>query len=272
MEELQEYEVSTDPKLLTGSIVFDIETSPLDVETIKERSPTWEHPPHPGEFDAAAVKVGNLKDQAKIAAKVEEARAVHARAVERFADECAAAEADYYTSLVEKSTLSPLTSRVVAIGLGDVNDEIVLLLLDEDTDECEVDLLNDFWAVFNRVNSHGENLIGHNIIDFDLPFLLRRSWLLGVDTPRGLLRGRYWSDTFVDTRLIWQCGQFNCQLPASLDKLGSIFEIGNKPEGMDGSMFHGMYWAGGDSKDKALAYLETDVMICRELAIRLGVL
>jgi hypothetical protein len=63
-------------------IVFDIETGPQPEDRLRELCPPWEAPPHPGKFDAAAVKLGNLKDAVKIAEKIGAAQAAHEAARE----------------------------------------------------------------------------------------------------------------------------------------------------------------------------------------------
>lgn len=58
-------------------LCFDIETCPLSEEVVLAAAGEFIPPPHPGEFDPGSVKLGNLKDQAKIEAKIAEARAAH---------------------------------------------------------------------------------------------------------------------------------------------------------------------------------------------------
>jgi hypothetical protein len=73
----------------SGSIVFDIETAPLPVQVVRERVAPFTPPPHPGQFDQSKVAVGNLKDPAKIAAKIAEAEQKHSTLVENYAQDCA---------------------------------------------------------------------------------------------------------------------------------------------------------------------------------------
>jgi hypothetical protein len=72
-------------------IAFDIETGPLPDEQLKAIFQPPPPPPHPGEFDAGAVKLGNLKDAAKIAEKIESAKAAHESAVASHAADVARA-------------------------------------------------------------------------------------------------------------------------------------------------------------------------------------
>jgi hypothetical protein len=60
-------------------IVFDIETGPLPSDEIRANSAPFVPAPPPGDFDPSAVKLGNLKDEAKIAAKINDAREEYLR-------------------------------------------------------------------------------------------------------------------------------------------------------------------------------------------------
>ena len=60
------------------NLVFDIETGPLPDDVLKERVPPFDEPPRPGKFDPVTVKLGNLKDEDKIKAKIEAAKKAHA--------------------------------------------------------------------------------------------------------------------------------------------------------------------------------------------------
>ena len=52
------------------TVVFDIETGPGDAGLLEKLFAPPADLPEVGEFDESAVKVGNLKDPAKIAAKI----------------------------------------------------------------------------------------------------------------------------------------------------------------------------------------------------------
>ncbi|MGK3946596.1 hypothetical protein ABK046_50585, partial [Streptomyces caeruleatus] len=80
---------------------------------IEELIPFFEGPEPPGEFDPEAVKLGNVKDPAKRADKIEEARAKHADALANFAATYAEAKAQHRESFISKAALSPLTGRVL---------------------------------------------------------------------------------------------------------------------------------------------------------------
>ena len=97
-------------------LIFDIETGPLDEDTVLAAAGDFVQPPHPGEFDPGSVKIGNLKDQAKIEAKIAEARASHETAVAQHAQTVEQARQAWVAEQIDRAPLSPITGRVLAIG------------------------------------------------------------------------------------------------------------------------------------------------------------
>lgn len=245
-------------------IVFDIETGGLSDEILRERMPAVELPPHPGEFRESDVKLGNMKDAAKIKEKIEAARVAHQRAVASFEQDCQDAQAAAWTEFKSRAALSPLTGRVLAIGYFSTDTGNVILDIEDD----EVGMLGRFWGQYKKCKAAARKMVGHNINFFDVPFLMRRSWLLGYDVPQAVFdRGR-WIDstTLVDTMQLWGCGGRD---PVKLDVLARAFGVGQKPEGVDGAMFAELLKT--DEK-KAREYLANDLEMTAAVAARMGVL
>lgn len=222
-----------------GLVSFDIETGPLPEDKLAALMP---------EFDESTVKVGNLKDPEKIKAKIEDARSNHKR------------------SFYEKAALSAVTGQVVAIGVYNALVDVFEILGQGDKDEPDVlDLFWGYWEEFNELK-----FVGLNIFDFDLPFLMRRSWLLDVYIPPSVFDGRYFHRSFVDLRRTWLCGQRPDQIRSSFDELGRAFGTGGKPDdGTTGADFADLWW---NDRDKAIAYLKNDLMQPVEWAKRMGVI
>lgn len=265
--------------LLVGSssLAFDIETGPAEIETIRSLSKPYEPPPPPGDFDPATVKTGNLKDPGKIMAKVAEARQAHATAVKLHANKLANQEVEYWADLQEKAPLSPLVGRVLAIGVGDaVGNVSMKSVLRHHDDFGEAELLDWFWSeIFTPTVRQGRQLIGHNILDFDVPFLVRRSWILGVDVPPPVMSPnyRYAGDCWLDTRKVWECGTRGSNVPGNLDVLGRAFDLGGKTEGMSGSDFWKLFHTESpDDREKAMEYLARDVYLTVDVARQFGLM
>lgn len=226
-------------------IVFDIETGPLPEPELSQRLPS---------FDPASVKLGNLKDPEKIAAKIAEAKAEH--------------EAE----TIGKAALSALTGRVLAIGYRSERATVIAHIDSETFGGDEAALIEQFWHRYLKAKADRRHMVGHNIAGFDLPFLIRRSWLLGVDVPDGIFDSnwRYLDRIFVDTMQRWQAGNYRDQF-VGLDKLGKAFGLGGKTEGVDGGDFHRLYFGTEEERGKALEYLIRDVELTWLVAQRLGI-
>jgi len=159
-------------------LVFDIETGPLADEELRKVYTEPELPEHPGEFDESQVKLGNTKDQNKILLKIEEARNKHGRQLAEHDSKCQSILSKHWEDFKGKAALDALTGRILAIGyFNPDNDKHIV-----DSGE-ELQLLENFWRQYESKVSDRRSIVGHNILNFDLPFICRRSWLLGITIP-----------------------------------------------------------------------------------------
>lgn len=250
------------------TIVFDIETGPLSDAELAAALPP---------FDPNEVKVGNIKDPEKIAAKLAEAEANHRR------------------DFVEKAGLDALSGRVIAIGMlylaphpgplpraereGTAGSECQpypgeFVVIDH---QDEARMLREFWVRCEHELGRLNVMVGFNTHLFDLPFLVRRSWRHRVPVPRNLRRGRYWSDQLIDLREAWQLG--DRQAKGSLDAIAKHLDVGAKlavpaAEGASpGKTISGadfaQLWA--SDRVKAIEYLRNDLHLTAGVAKALGV-
>lgn len=213
------------------SLIFDIETEPMSELELQALCPP---------FDPAKVKMGNVKDPVKVRQRLEEAEASH------FADFCADA------------ALDAGKSRLLAVGIHRANAEIIW----NRHDESEWALIRGIWDRF----SDESVVIGFNILGFDLPYLVRRSWLLGVPIPKACRNGGRFSSGFVDIMKEWQCQNYREEF-VSLDRLARMFGVGEKTG--SGADFHKLA-----KSDPAAAteYLLNDLKLTKAIAERMGLL
>ena len=207
------------------NVIFDIETAPLPESELIQFMP---------EFEAPA----NFKDPEKIEAAIAAKR----------------------KAWIEDAALSPMTGRVLAVGLI-VGDEFSCI----SEPGTETEILVRFWSAVCGSGGQLQPLVGFNINTFDLPFLIKRSWKRGVSIPVGVRRGRYWGDQIIDLRDVWQMG--DRQAPGSLDTIARHLGVGAKTgSGADFSALWETY------RTAALAYLRNDLELTKLIAERLGVL
>jgi hypothetical protein len=182
-----------------------------------------------------AVKLGNLKDPEKIEAKRRE----------------------HENRCYERAALSPLTGRVAAVGILGPNKRDLRVDFSE-----EEKLIRSLFDYFCHDNAGW--WIGFNIAQFDLPFVVRRAWALGIQPPRWLVNGRYLSSNFIDLAQVWRLCAYEKEL-ISLDRLARFLGLGNKDG--SGAGFAQLLYA---DKAAARAYLEKDLFLTWSIAERFG--
>lgn len=247
-------------------LVFDIETGPLSLDQLKKVCKPFDASTlkDPGEFDRESVKFGNIKDEAKIAAKVQEAAEKHAKAVADYQTALRDGEANHWKAIQDRAALSAITGEVLAIGYKNA-EKVILDHVTEDRPESQ--LLKKFWDLFGNYRTSGRKMIGFNLEGFDVPFLVRRSLINKVVVPDCVLNGRYLDSTFVDLMKTWK--NTDWKTDGSLDAICRACGIGKKLEGVDGSMFADLF-RNDETRERALEYLRCDLLLTWGLAERFG--
>jgi hypothetical protein len=191
---------------------FDIETAPIPENVERFTKPF-------AEFDADAVKCGNLKDPAKIVEKKAQAFADHAEE-----------QKAYWRKAHENAALSPFTGRIVVIGL--ITEDASITYLEGE----EKAILGAFWNHFAEPKNALRKWVywsgcGDAGKNFDLDFIVTRSRIVGVPVPPLVRNGRFYSSKFVDLAsefLLFQREQY-----LSLSKAADMMGLYELPEVSD---------------------------------------
>ena len=258
------------------TLIFDIETGPLPDDVLTERF-TFDESKVPGfgllsqEFDPATVKTGNMKDPEKIKEKIEKAKedfATKKRIAEIAVEE---GKTDAWNKFVEKAALSPLTGQVLAAGFWDTTkpEQPLLTCVQEGFDEKA--LVESVLAMLDAALSGGQRLVGHNIIAFDIPFLIRRGLFYGIKPPITLTNqlNAYNPSNIIDTMRFWQFGN-RSEATVSLNTLASFF--GTTQKNGNGALFHKKFFGTETERSEAIQYLYNDIIMTVEIAEKLGVI
>lgn len=209
-------------------IFFDIETESLTAEELLARQP---------KFGARA----NIKDPEKIEADIEAKK----------------------KSWADKAALDPYSGRVIAIGHVKDDADIICDHFNG-VSKMEREIIDDFWEMYRDNPNH--MLCGFNILNFDIPFLVRRSFALGVPVPRDVngvfnfasTNSRRMGPRFLDLMDFWRLGNFQDRI--SLSNLA--IHCGFQPKEGSGKDFAGLLRS--DIKE-AYRYLKNDVMLVRSI-------
>jgi DNA polymerase elongation subunit (family B) len=177
------------------------------------------------------------------------------------ADKIAANIAEQRMEWFKRAALSPLTGKIVAIGYKTPNQSPVLHVA------AEAELLNEFWRDFeNPADVH--QFIGHNILGFDIPFMIRRSWANKIRVSATVQNGRYLNERrFIDTMTAFQCGNRSEKF-YSLDTVAKFLGFAGKTEAI-GAQFAEIL---ATDPKRALAYLAADLQAVEDIAERMGLL
>lgn len=119
----------------------------------------------------------------------------------------------------------------------------------------EKEMLVNFWSVAKDADL----FIGHNVMEFDLRFIYKRSIINGVKPSRELSFARYRSEPIFDTMKEWEKWG---AMGISLHKLSIALNISSpKEEGIDGSKVYDYFLAG--KGDEIIDYCKRDVEATR---------
>lgn len=133
----------------------------------------------------------------------------------------------------------------------------------------EAKTLRQFWNYVSKLNFDFERdqIIGHNIARFDLPFLYHRSMACAVRPSKFFLSGKPWEQPVFDTFEAWKIGR--CADWISLEELAFAFGLNcPKSEDANGGRVYEMLAAGKHREIRE--YCLTDVRCAREVYYRMN--
>ena len=158
----------------------------------------------------------------------------------------------------QKGALDALTGRIVCIGtlIDDGQQVTEHVFIDQDVRK----MLTQFWDFLRG----SDLLVGHNVLDFDLPFIQQRCWILGIKPSREVNLRKYYTNQVFDTMQIW--GHWLKKV--KLDDLSGALACGHKNgHGTDVSQ----WWSSGNLQ-KIADYCLEDVRLAYKIFCRMNYL
>lgn len=130
----------------------------------------------------------------------------------------------------------------------------------------EARTLRGFWNQLRGFDEKRDLIIGHNIYDFDLLFLYKRSVIHRVQPSVRLSFARYRSRPIFDTMKEWELWAWRPGI--KLEELAEVLQLGiTKSGGIDGSRIYDRFCEG--YHQEIADYCMQDVEIAREIYYRL---
>ena len=184
-----------------------------------------------------------------------------------FRDENQAA-ADVY----ERAGIYAEFGRIVCISAGVIiqknGERFYRVKSFHDSDEKK--LLSVFNDMIEKFTSNpAKKLCVHNGLEFDYPYIARRTLINGLRIPRILdvSGAKPWEikDRLLDTLQMWKFGDYKNY--TSLDLLCAVFNIPTPKDDIDGSQVAQVYYMEGDL-DRIIHYCEKDTLALANLMLR----
>lgn len=194
-----------------------------------------------------------------------------ASVLKRYGEEISMEEAaEAYT---DKAAIYAEFGKIICISVGIVfrdKDKKLKLRLKSFADHDEKKLLSDFSEMLAQYypSSHGMYFCGHNIKEFDIPYMCRRMLINYLPLPETMnIAGKKPWETkhLLDTMELWKFGDRKSW--TSLKLLAGVLGFPSPKDDIDGSEVGRVYWAEKDL-ERIGVYCEKDVLATVQLFLR----
>lgn len=179
-----------------------------------------------------------------------------------------ATDEDFSQAYTDKAGIFAEFGKVVCISCGFLSDgELRVKSLYGDD---EVELLNNFAELLTTHYSDPNDyyLCGHNIKEFDIPYLCRRMVKHGAYMPNMLdIAGKkpWQTEHLIDTLALWRFGDYKNY--TSLELLTAMLDIPTSKDDLDGSMVGHTYWEENDL-ERISRYCAKDVVTVAQVMMK----
>ena len=183
-------------------------------------------------------------------------------------------EEEAASTYLDKSAIYAEFGKIVCISVGflvkgsDKGEWNIRLNSYADRDEKK--LLTDFCELVNQYynNVHKSFFCGHNIREFDMPYICRRLLINQMPLPTSLdIAGKKPWETkhFLDTLELWKFGDYKNY--TSLNLLAAVFGFPTPKDDIDGSQVGRVFWD-EDDLERIAVYCEKDVLAVIHLLMK----
>jgi len=167
-------------------------------------------------------------------------------------------------------------AKIICISIGFFNKETALhLRIKSFYGHDEKKILSDFTETLNKMESHNNKwcFAGHNIREFDIPFICRRLLINNFTIPNYLdfQNMKPWETNIIDTFQYWRFGDYKNY--TSLKLLAATLNVPSSKDDIDGSMVGDLYWTEGPAEKeinlkRIAAYCQKDIITTANIFLR----
>ncbi|HNX89666.1 MAG TPA: 3'-5' exonuclease [Paludibacteraceae bacterium] len=159
--------------------------------------------------------------------------------------------------------------RIICISVGFIfiKNEEMHFRTKSFADEDEARVLRDFSALIEKYPDY--NFCGHNIKEFDIPYICRRMLINNLPLPIQLQinNRKPWEVNLVDTLDYWKFGDYKNF--TSLKLLTAVFGIPSPKDDIDGSLVAEVFY-GEKNLPRIATYCQKDVLATAQIWLRMN--
>ncbi|MEP6674408.1 MAG: ribonuclease H-like domain-containing protein [Ferruginibacter sp.] len=162
-------------------------------------------------------------------------------------------------------------SKIVCISIGCFKQEekMLQLRLQSFYNESESVLLQEFLHAVKKIASVNDrwSFTGHNIKEFDIPFICRRLLANGITIPPFLdfQNMKPWETNLLDTFQYWRFGDYKNF--TSLNLLAATLKVPSPKDDIDGSQVAAVYYQEKNIQ-RIVTYCQKDVVTVANIILR----
>jgi 3'-5' exonuclease len=192
---------------------------------------------------------------------------IHKRMPEKYAEETTPAE-----GFNSSAGIYSEFGKIVCISVGFIffQDNEMHFRTKSFCGDDEKQLLTDFSDLLTKFCTTREHtLCGHNIKEFDIPYICRRMLINSIKLPAILnISGKKpWEISFIDTLELWKFGDYKNY--TALKLLTAVFGIPTPKDDIDGSQVAEVYYKEKDV-NRIAVYCQKDVVATAQVFLRLN--
>jgi 3'-5' exonuclease len=162
-------------------------------------------------------------------------------------------------------------AKVICISIGyfRYEGEVMQLRIKSFYADEEKKILQDFIATLNHMEIQNNKwcFAGHNIKEFDIPFLCRRLLINGMPIPEYIdfQNMKPWETNSIDTFQYWRFGDYKNY--TSLKLLAAALGIASPKDDIDGSQVGTVYWK-ENNLQRIVTYCQKDIITTANILLR----
>ncbi|NLO72075.1 MAG: 3'-5' exonuclease [Porphyromonadaceae bacterium] len=158
----------------------------------------------------------------------------------------------------------------ISVGFISIQNNVNTFRIKSFAEKDELNLLKEFSLLVDRFFTTSEhNFCGHNIKEFDIPYICRRMLINGMQLPKALQinNKKPWEVNLMDTLDFWKFGDYKNY--TSLRLLSAVLGIPTSKDDIDGSQVGETYYL-YDDLNRIVTYCQKDVLTTARIWLKMN--